>query len=117
MRGLFHCLLVLLVFVLKIDRFRPSFESHYLESGKTDEVGVAHMDIMKRKVYLITVSACVAAMVLGYAISNLFAGSVTGTAGWWLLFCAMVIGAFQFKHREGRKGFSVNALHEALRRK
>jgi hypothetical protein len=73
--------------------------------------------IMKRKVYLITVSACVAAMVLGYAISNLFAGSVTGKAGWWLLFCAMVIGAFQFKHREGRKVFSVNALREALRRK
>ena len=117
MRQLTHWLLVLLVYVLKIDMFQLALSAHYREAGMTDDASAVHMDAMRRKVFLITAVACVVAMGLGYTLSKFFAGSVVGTAGWWLLFFAMVIGAFQFKKREGREVFSFKSLREVLRRR
>lgn len=117
MRQLTQWLLVLLVYVLKIDRFKLALSAHYREAGMTDEAAAVHTDTMQRKVFLITAVVCVVAMALGYTLRKFFAGSVVGTAGWWLLFVAMVIGAFQFKKREDREGFSFKSLREVLRRR
>jgi hypothetical protein len=77
-----HWSLVLLVYVLKIDVFQLALILHYREEGMGDEATAIHMESLRRKVFLITAAACVAAMALGYAVSRLFEGSAIGKLGW-----------------------------------
>ena len=86
MRRLMHWSLAFLVYVLRMDSFRPALDDYYGAEGMSDETGAAHMDAVGRKIFLITAVMCVAVMNLGYSFSKLFTESVIGKSGWWLMF-------------------------------
>lgn len=111
-----HLLLGFLVYVLRLESAKPLLLEFYRALGMDEDAAQNHLDRLFGSVFLTTATCCILAMALGYLISQAYPGTSVGTAGSWLLFAGMVIGAFQFKKRPSRLKLSVKDVREAMER-
>ena len=116
MRQALHVALGFLVYVLRLEGGKPLLLEFYRSQGMDDEAAQAHLDHLSGTAFLMTAISCVLSMALGYLVSQAYPGTAVGSAGSWLMFTGMVIGAFQLKKRPAGMKLFLKDVREAFKR-